>query len=243
MMTFKYDEGTATEFYQSVHNLAYDTGAQLVVLDSLHDLFGGNENSRPHARQFVSMLRGLAMDIDGAVVFCAHPSLSGLASGTGSSGNTAWNNAVRSRLYLTRPSADEGAFVDDTERVLRRMKSNYSSTGDTIDLVWRDGVFQPVAPPQGIFAGMASRNAETAFLDGLDAMTVAKRPLSDSSRSGNYAPKVILKTPHGKGFKLYDLVGAMERLFADGKICMEKYGRAADQRRQIVRVSTPGDSQ
>jgi RecA-family ATPase len=33
----------------------------LVILDTLADLFGGDEIKRPHARQFIGMLRGLAI--------------------------------------------------------------------------------------------------------------------------------------------------------------------------------------
>ena len=72
-------------------------------------------------------------------------------------------------------------------------------------------------------------------------MTAAKRPLSESRHSGNYAPRVIKKTPHGKGFKLNDLVGAMERLFSDGKIRMQDYGRQSALRHRIVRVETEDD--
>ena len=75
-------------------------GAGLVVVDSLHDVFTGNENIRYQARWFIRLLQDLAQGIDGAVVLTAHPSMSGLSSGSGSSGSTAWNNAVRSRLRL-----------------------------------------------------------------------------------------------------------------------------------------------
>ncbi|HKN31287.1 MAG TPA: hypothetical protein VJY34_26775, partial [Roseiarcus sp.] len=34
----------------------------LLVLDTLADLFGGDEIKRPHARQFISLLRGLAIE-------------------------------------------------------------------------------------------------------------------------------------------------------------------------------------
>ena len=122
MMTFdRCDRGTTTEFFQQVHNTAQDFGAQLIVLDALHDFFAGNENARPQARQFVNLLQALARDCDGAVVICAHPSLAGLSSGTGLSGSTARNNAVRSRLYLTRPTDDDGAEIDECERTLRRI--------------------------------------------------------------------------------------------------------------------------
>ena len=73
----------------------------LVVLDTLADLFAGNENDRGLARQFISQLRALAIRYETAVVLLAHPSLTGMA-GSGTSGNTAWNNSVRSRLYLRR---------------------------------------------------------------------------------------------------------------------------------------------
>ena len=72
-------------------------------------------------------------------------------------------------------------------------------------------------------------------------MTRAGRPLSDSSHAGNYAPKLIMRSLRGKGFKRNELAGAMERLFADGKIESEKYGRASDERRHIVRAKPEGN--
>ncbi|MFI5016060.1 MAG: AAA family ATPase [Hyphomicrobiales bacterium] len=71
----------------------------LVVLDTLADLFGGEENHRTHARQFVGLLRGLTLQHETTVLLLAHPSLSGMSSGAGTSGSTAWSNSVRSRLY------------------------------------------------------------------------------------------------------------------------------------------------
>jgi hypothetical protein len=78
----------------------------LVVLDTLADMFPGNENDRTQARQFVGMLRGLAIRHECALLLLAHPSLAGLNTGTGTSGSTGWNNSVRSRLYLSRITQD-----------------------------------------------------------------------------------------------------------------------------------------
>ncbi|MDP6385061.1 MAG: hypothetical protein QGI93_02590, partial [Planctomycetota bacterium] len=49
-------------------------------------------------------------------------------TGSGFSGSTAWNNSVRSRLYLTKPKLgdDDQADHRTPERLLRAMKSNYS---------------------------------------------------------------------------------------------------------------------
>lgn len=68
------------------------TKPSLLVLDNLADIFAGNENVRPLARQFIGALRGLAIEFDCVVLLLSHPSLSGMNTGTGASGNTAWNN-------------------------------------------------------------------------------------------------------------------------------------------------------
>jgi hypothetical protein len=91
----------------------------LVILDTLADVFGGNEIVRAEARQFISQLSGLAIDNDLAVILLAHPSLTGINSGTGTSGSTAWSNSVRSRLYFNRAKDQYGEELDPTARVLR----------------------------------------------------------------------------------------------------------------------------
>ena len=47
---------------------------------------------------------------------------------------------------------------------------------------------------------------------------------------------VIMKTLHGKGFKKYDIVAAMERLFDAGEIENEEYGPDSKPRARIVRA-------
>lgn len=224
--------GAATEFYGQVHNLAQDHGAQLIVLDSLHDVFGGNENARPQARQFINLLRGLAIACDGAVVLCAHPSLAGLSSGSGLSGSTAWSNTVRSRVYLTRPNDDHHGEED--ERVLRRVKANYSSTGDEIRLCWQDGVFISIDEHGGTVGAINRRTADQVFLELLAATTDAGRHVSDSANSANYAPRLFAKHRDRQGFKVRDFDRAMERLFSDRKIVVEPYGPPSTNSKHIV---------
>ena len=109
------------------------------MLDNLADIFAGNENVRPLARQFIGALRGLAIEFDCVVLLLSHPSLSGINSGSGTSGNTAWNNSVRSRLYLTRD--DEDKEVGPDRRILQTMKANYGPNGCRIELRWEVGRF------------------------------------------------------------------------------------------------------
>ena len=140
-----WEAGETTWLHATIMNHALQYGAQLVVVDSLHDVFAGEENRRVQARQFVQGLREIAREIDGAVVLTAHPSLTGRNTGTGESGSTAWNNAVRSRLYLTE--ADEQA--DGAERILKTMKANYGPAGGSIRLRWTDGVYEAIPQEAG----------------------------------------------------------------------------------------------
>lgn len=238
LMTFNRESWRfeATEFYQQVHDAASDFGAQLIVLDSLHDLFEGNENARPEVRKFVQLLRALAADIDGAVLFSAHPSLSGMSNGTGQSGSTGWNNSVRSRLYLTRPKTDDGMDADKTERLLSRMKANYGKDTDdsVIKLRMEEGVFVTPQSMSPTIAGIEARRAENIFLDLLSRRDREGRPVSHKPRAGNYAPKEFSKSPFREGCDRRDFERAMEQLFASGKIKVETYGRVGDTREMIV---------
>jgi hypothetical protein len=62
---------TATEVFAAVDAHVQATRPALVVLDTLADLFGGEENQRSQARQFIAMLRGLALRHDTAVLLLA----------------------------------------------------------------------------------------------------------------------------------------------------------------------------
>ena len=87
------------------------------------------------------IIRRLRHSVNGAVrkIVLAHPSLSGLDRGSGTSGSTAWHNAVRSRLFLTRPEPVDGFSLDPDLRVLKTVKSNYARAGEAIGLRRRDG--------------------------------------------------------------------------------------------------------
>ncbi len=205
--------GEATELYQQLHNLTQDHGARLVVVDSLHDVFPGEENSRVHARQFIRLLGALARDMDGATVLCAHPSLTGLSSGSGFSGSTAWNNACRSRLYLRRPddTKDDDSATD--LRVLRRMKANYARSGEDITVRWEDGSFVHVAEPTGAVKAIRDQKDDKIFLACLDAATAQKRPMSESKQATSYGPRQMAKMIESQKLGVARLEAAMQRLF------------------------------
>ncbi len=213
LMVFDYAErGTVTPLYHALREEACDRGVRLVGLDSSHDLFFGNENSRPQVRQFVGALRRLALDINGAVVLASHPSVYGLNSGSGTSGSTAWHNAVRSRLYLEREAGD----ADDDARILKSKKSNYGPSVSDIRLRWVRGVFVNEASSGAELK--RDEVAEQAFLACMRLAADQGRPASAAKTSTYYGPKLFLGMPAARGLTLVRLERALESLFARGEI-------------------------
>ncbi|WP_126152878.1 AAA family ATPase [Paracoccus haematequi] len=194
----------------------------LLVLDTLADLFPGNENDRAQARQFVGLLRGLAIRHGCAVILLSHPSLSGLNSGSGTSGSTAWNNSVRSRLYLEREIQQDYEPNPDA-RVLSTKKANYGRTGGEIRLTWRDGVFVADPAETGLDRMAASARAERVFLKLLRTFAEQGRTVNSAGGS-NYAPKQFAEHPDSEGVTKRAFKTAMETLLAAGKVKIEAKG-------------------
>ena len=195
MMVFPHRDaqGEATVFYQQALSAAQEFGAKLVLLDSLHNLFSGDENARPQALQFIQALCSIAIELDGVVLLTGHPSLSGLSSGSGTSGSTAWSNAVRSRLYLSRPEKQGTDDVDPNEKVLRVMKANYAPVGDGIRLTWANGVLNYHPEEMGVDATAKAAKASRVFTTLLDEAINSGVNLSASDFARNYAPKYFAR--------------------------------------------------
>ena len=175
------------------------------------------------------------MDCNGAVILCAHPSLAGRNSGTGDAGSTAWNNAVRSRLYLTRPKDD--VDTDQNERVLQRKKANYAGIGDEIRLTWANGVFTHQPQEIGIVdAAARCIRADRVFLELLATSTKNGVNLSPSPTSRNNAPLQFSNEPrHDRdGCTKKDFERAMRRLLKIGKIKSVKYGPPSAQTHRLI---------
>jgi AAA domain len=185
LMTFSRGghRGQLTKLYHRLLEEALDIKAKLTIVDTAADTFGGSELDRGQVRQFVQRALGqIAIKTGGAVICCAHPSLSGLNSGSGTSGSTGWSNAFRSRLYLKHVS-DE----DPDARVLEGKKTNYARRNAALTLRWHNGVFIPVAPNGG--PGSYGADPKRVFLDILAEMTEQNRrtPRLATTRHGSSA--------------------------------------------------------
>lgn len=201
--------------YREIEATCLALGVRHVTIDNTAHTFAGNENDRHQVAAFVNLNNGLAQAIGGSVIMVGHPN----KAGDSYSGSTAWENQVRSRLYLEIPKGDEGAPVDPDMRVLRNEKANYSQRGAEVTFYWLKGAFVTEQDmPQGTERDMresAQAGYENKlFLDLLDTLTKQKRHVSHAANLPNYAPKLMASMPEAKGMSKANFARAMERLFA-----------------------------
>ena len=224
-----------TPFWVGFSNWLTDFGPGLLVMDSLYDFFPGNQLDQASARSFMGRLRELAHDIGCAIIVLWHPSKSGMESGDGTSGNVAFRNASRAMLYLEREK-DAGP---DAPLILKGKKANYGPAADELRIHWQDGRFVPVVPEgstDGVFAGIARRTAERAFLDCLAALTKRCQRVNASINTGPYAPRVMAGMKQAAGFKVDDLARAMNALLDAETIRLIEEGPPSKRRTHLAAV-------
>jgi RecA-family ATPase len=208
-----------------------DYKVECVVLDNVARLFAGNENDRHQVTSFVQMLASAAASTNAAVLLLGHP---GKAQGSEYSGSTAWERAVRTRLYLGRhlPDADtpdQEDADDDGVRYLCRRKANYSAR-DWRRLHYRNGVMVPESPAEiGPDATQSAVGGEYAQ----DIVARAVRKLADmgehgvaSSNSPKYLPRLA------REYKLLtekQFAAAMREMRSSGRLVLATVGFYANR--------------
>lgn len=216
-----------TPLWASIAKEARDFQPKLIALDTAADLFGGDEIKRGQVRQFIGMLRKLAIEIDCAIILLSHPSVQGMQSGSGLSGSTGWNNSVRSRLYLT-PDKD-----DTDRRLLTTKKSNYGKTGGEMKLQWHEGAFVLDDGKPSPSAGLINQQADKTFLAVLGKFN--EQGVNVSANAGpTYAPSRIAEHHDCKGVSKKELKAAMARLLDTGAIRVVTEGSKSRERSRLI---------
>lgn len=214
-----------------------DHRAEVVILDNVARIYGGSENDRHAVTTMLAWLAGACAPA--AVLLLSHPAK---AEGSEYSGSTAWEGAVRARLYLSdRPpdqEAGEDAPIDDRVRYLARRKANYSAL-DIRRLTLTDGVLVPDAvepaarrsQPSGEYlADIVRRGIRSLATRGLYG--------AESDRSSRYLPRLM------RQYRLLDTAteravgAAMRELIMAGGLEMREVGRDKYRRAQHGLVLT-----
>ncbi len=214
-----------------------DYGVELVVLDNVARLYAGNENDRYQVSAFISLLAWAVKPTGAAVLLLGHPAK---AAGSEFSGSTAWEGAVRTRLYLGSKHPDQQdkkGGEDDEEipqdegvRYLCKRKANYS-TQDWRRIKYIEGVMCPEdhegrsKPAQLVSADYA----KTIVLHAVRKLKEMGEFGTSSRSSPGYLPKLA---------KQYDLLAnvaysqfqmAMVELRKEGRLVMATVGQYSNR--------------
>lgn len=216
LATFGHDgKMTPTAAFERLVRSINATGAKLAILDNVAHLFAGNENDRADVTRFINLLNKLAGETGAAIILLGHPN----KRDDEYSGSTAWNNAVRSRLYLEHDETTDS-------RTLTLPKANYSQKGDVVRFRWLDWAFvrdeDIPADRRSEIDEVIRANAENAaFMRCLDAATEAKRAVSHNP-GVNYYATVFASMAEGKGYQRKHFEAAFERLLHTRQIELDR---------------------
>jgi RecA-family ATPase len=226
-------------FFHQITRAAKEAGCKVVGLDNIAHLFTGNENVRSEVTQFVNACNRLAMEIGGAVVLLGHPAK---IEDSQYSGSTAWENSVRSRLFLQRPKVEQGQDCDPNERILTRGKSNYAAKDEAVQMVWHRGAFveRSMVPEVESTAYEVAGKWNALFLECLDDCNRKQRNVSHNSRASNYAPKLFAAMPGGARGNKAIFAAAMERLIAGEIIKIDQPLWLGNDRKPVFGIARVG---
>ena len=224
----------ATPLFKQLMEAATRIKPKHIGIDTSADVYGGSEIDRGQVRQFIGLLRQLAIVADGSVVLIGHPSLQGISSGSGLSGSTGWHNSVRARMYLRSPQCEKDEQPDSDLRELQFLKNNYGRLAERVVLRYRNGVFVHEPGMSIVERAARERAIDDAFLAVLGKLIASSRPVSPSPNASNYAPTVIAGHPDGKAHSRKDYQAAMERLFDANKIHIASSGPPSKQVRFLA---------
>lgn len=214
-----------------------DYKADVVILDNVAKLFGGNENDRSHVTRFIDAVTAAAPGA--AILLLAHP---GRREGSEYSGSSAWEAAARSRMFLSDHKPDDHRDVDDDRepdsdlRYLARRKANYASR-DLRSFRYENGILRPLEPaaaPGGLMSHLEHQRDERIVLEAFKRLTngLNQQP-TDAQNAATFLPKLILQFDLGEGRSRHDLTKAMRRLQTDGKLRRDVVGKYGNRGKKM----------
>jgi hypothetical protein len=224
-----------TQNRQVLKQMIRDYKAEVVILDNVRQMFAGDENSGSHVTQFCNGLIG--MSPRSAIVILAHP---GRSLGSEFAGSGAWENAVRSRLYLGRSLPDAPVGQDDVDRDARddgvrylcRRKANYTGR-DYVKFTFDDGVMKIVrdgaSGSSDELSEIRRSRSRAVVVDGLRKLTEMRVDVSDARSSQAFLPRQLIAYQLAENITMRELGEAMRALMVAGRIARGVVGQYANR--------------
>lgn len=218
---------------EQLRQMVADHRAEVVILDNIARLYGCSENDRHAVTTFCALLQGACAPA--AILLLGHPAK---AQGSEYSGSTAWEGAVRARLYMSdRPpdqkdEDDDGAPPSDRIRYLSRRKANYSANElRRIDLL--DGVLVPAALEPGTAFRPGGELAKDVVRRAVRRL--AMRELYGVAATGSpaYLAKLAAQYQLLENLAHRDFAQAMRKMILDGELVTKEVGRYKNRTQKV----------
>lgn len=218
-----------TAAYGELENRIKASNSQVIYVDGIADVYGGEESARAQVKQFVNALVGLIDADDGAVVLIGHVNkvtASGSATSEGYSGSTGWHNAVRARWYLyPEQEQDDDGRTSRTGRLLFELqKNNLGQSDGTTAWRWSEdaGMFLPEESRQSNFDRVTQQRDERRGI--LLAMKAC-------AESDIYVPAAT--TGRRTAFHVLAAQSAFAETMRSGKASVRRFWREIEHLRSI----------
>jgi hypothetical protein len=199
--------GVKTRSYFEMNQLVKSGEVGLVVVDNASDAYGGDEIQRRQVRAFIRALMEVAKPVNCALLLLAHVDKSTSRSkqpenSEGYSGSTAWNNSVRSRLFMKR---DESGNLN-----IEHQKSNLGRCHEPLTLNWRDGELPQLEtsveisldPQIAAIRSKADGDRCITMLKMIDEFASRGQFCSPATNSRNHVHLVLKSDPSFQGLRL-----------------------------------------
>jgi RecA-family ATPase len=240
-VTGKSGKVEVTGMYRQLLEAAGDIKPKNISIDPLSRAFAGNEIDRVQVYAFAQHMQALAMIANGAVTVLSHPSLAGMASGSGLSGSTAWHGAFRFRTYLSGIKADKDDEPDNDLRELQFKKNQYGPLGETLVLRWRSGLFLPDRSGSTLDALAREQQIDNAFLHAMGRLLNQGFDLSPHPTAHNYMLTKLADQPEIKALRVRsgESREAFGRLLMADRIHIATEGPPSKQRKRVLLGGKP----
>lgn len=235
LFVVEYGRGLWTGVMAELAQQIEETQADVLILDNIGHIYGGDENNRHLVTMFTNGISGLVTHRKFSTILLGHPAKS---QGSEYSGSTAWENSVRMRWYMADKLPDEqGENGDDYEpdtntRYLSKRKSNYTAL-DYIKFGYdtQKQVLVPdntVTEAQDTPTAMSLRRqrAESVLLSAIKALA-ERGEYGTNSPSRTFLPTVICQFKLNEECTRKELTDAMRNLIMAGKIKRDVVGKNA----------------
>lgn len=226
--------GHPTPLWGQIEQAIYNCGAQLVVLDNVGAIFGGNANYPEQVRPFLQLCNKVARNINGVVVLIQHPSATGEMDSNAQAGARTWRNTVRAQIIMQLPKESDDEEPSD-ERILRIGKNNYGRRQAPLRISWQSGVFAPVtlaAERGGRLNGFeqAELRAMIATMLKKEILNGARFSLANGSKF--HIATVLGKMPEFRRYARQEIAEQAEAMLALGHLVNITMG--SGQRQTVV---------